>query len=243
LRSTESALHDEFSPQLIRDKDEQNKANRVLGELGREARKLIKKHTWEEGADSTSAELLAQYLPANNGDLGSGPDATKGSKYKKERNFNGPVVLLKQKITRPKYERRLEEETDGEEGGAEREGEGEGGGGTGGGTGLGTGGKGATTKKKKVTLKDQRVIPFPSRERDFIFTPNYSGNVKLSFYDYGAKPELRAKISVGEVVSGSGTVEKGDIIGLLVEEGIRTKIRFKLVADFEGSMGVQADEI
>jgi hypothetical protein len=252
LRNMEPPKHDDFEPDRLPTKKDQQKGRLALREIAAWVREMLKRYAQDPVSEVTSVDELKEFF-ADEAEHG-----TDGRE--REENPSGNVIIrarpLRKKDRPEMYQPQNgadEEAGTGEDGEGEGAGEGEGHaeegadyGGNGSGSGTGSDraeGRGGTQAQKntapRVKLSDVRCIPVTPRLRRVAFTPDYSGEIKVSVQDSGADANYALKV----VSCNHGSVSRGLIEHISVTVGRRCMIDVELERDFDGAMRVIADAI
>lgn len=237
LRAMEPPRHDDFEPERLTGKDEQQKGKKALKDIASWIREMLKRNAKDPVSEITTLDELREYFSDDTGD-GDGKPA-------EEKNPMGAIVIRAKPI-QPRSIRPIVTEDPGNGLGDEQEG-GEGGGGSdgagggdseSGGKGTAEGGQGQSSNKPGVGLINLRALNTSAKSRRVFFTPTQTGSISISLFEAGA--DIDREIPIKE--SSIGELKNGRLI-LEVEKGIRVSIEMGLVNKFTGALKVVAHEI
>lgn len=194
LRAMEPPRHDDFEPDRLPSKEDQQKGKRALKDMATWIREMLKRHAKDPVSDVTTLDELRDFFSDDSGE-GNGKPA-------EEINPFGSIVIrarpvpikLDRPAAIPQGQGPGAEGEDGEGGGG---GEGAGGGDSeGGGKGTAPGGQGSSANRPGVSLNNLRAVSTSSRSRRIAFTPIQSGMVNISLYEAGADSDYELLIKV-----------------------------------------------
>jgi hypothetical protein len=236
LRAMEPPRHDDFEPDRLATKDEQQKGKRALRDMATWIREMLKRHAKDPVSDVTTLDELKDFFPDDSGE-GNGKPA-------EEINPFGAVVIRARpvpvKLDRPAAVPQGQGPgSDGEDGDGGGGADGAGGGDSeGGGKGSAPGGQGSSANKPGVSLHNLRAVSTSSKSRRIAFTPVQSGFVSISLYEAGADSDYELPIKEAT----TGEIKSGKLI-LEVEKGNRIMIDVGFKAAFDGALKVVAHEV
>ncbi len=236
LRAMEPPRHDDFQPERLPTKEDQQKGKKALEYMARWIREMLKRHAKDPVSDKTTLDELKDFF-ADDTDEGNGKPA-------EEINPLGEIVI-RARPTPPKLPRPAEvpegpgpgTAAAGGEGGGGSDGAG-GGDSEGGGAGSSDGGHGQGTNRSGVGLVNLRAVTTSSKSRRISFTPTHTGTILVCVYEAGADSDYELPIkecSQGDLRKGSLAIE--------VEAGKRTSVDIGFKASFDGALKVTAYEI
>lgn len=236
LRAMEPPRHDDFEPDRLPSKEDQQKGKRALKDMATWIREMLKRHAKDPVSDVTTLDELRDFFSDDSGE-GNGKPA-------EEINPFGSIVIRARpvpiKLDRPAAIAQGQGPgAEGEEGEGGGGGEGAGGGDSeGGGKGTAPGGQGSSASRPSVSLNNLRAVSTSSRSRRIAFTPIQSGMVNISLYEAGADSDYELLIkeaSIGEIKSGRLILE--------VEKGNRVMVDVVFKSVFDGALKVMAHEV
>lgn len=239
LRLMEPPKHDNFEPNLLPTKDDQERGRKSLSGIAKWIREMLKKHARDPVSDVTPLDELKEFF-GDEGENGSG-DGTE------EINPMGKLII-RAKPTRPALTMPPSGESQGQgEAGGEDEGggggggkDGNGGGDVSGGKGIAPGGsgKGGGRTVRPVEILNLRAIVIGPRMRRLAFTPTSTGKLSVSICEAGADIDYNTRIFSTDF----GKLDNGSIIVDCVS-GVRLTFNIELPHDFLGAVKVVANEI
>ncbi len=236
LRAMEPPRHDDFEPERLPTKEDQQKGKRALKDMATWIRDMLKRHAKDPVSDVTTLDELKDFFSDDSGE-GNGKPA-------EEINPFGPIVIrarpvpvkLDRPAAIPQGQGPGAEGDDGEGGGGD---EGAGGGDSeGGGKGTAPGGQGSSANRPGVSLNNLRAVTTSSRSRRIAFTPIQSGMITISLYEAGADSDYELLIKEAT----TGEIKNGRLI-LEVEKGNRVIVDVGFKSAFEGALKVMAHEV
>jgi hypothetical protein len=236
LRAMEPPRHDDFEPERLPSKEDQQKGKRALKDMATWIREMLKRHAKDPVSDVTTLDELRDFFSDDSGE-GNGKPA-------EEINPFGSIVIrarpvpikLDRPAAIPQGQGPGPEGDDGEGGGG---GVGAGGGDSeGGGKGTAPGGQGSSANRPGVSLNNLRAVSTSSRSRRIAFTPIQSGMVNISLYEAGADSDYELLIKEASV----GEIKNGRLI-LEVEKGNRVMVDVVFKSVFDGALKVMAHEV
>jgi hypothetical protein len=236
LRAMEPPRHDDFEPERLPTKDEQQKGKRALKDMATWIREMLKRHAKDPVSDVTTLDELKDFFPDDSGE-GNG-------KASEEINPFGAVVIRARpvpiKLDRPAAVPQGQGPgSDGEEGDGGGGGEGAGGGDSeSGGKGTAPGGQGSSANRPGVSLNNLRAVSTSSKSRRIAFTPTHSGMIAVSLYEAGADSDYELPIKEAT----TGEIKNGRLI-LEVEKGNRIMVDVGFKSAFDGALKVMAHEV
>ncbi|QKO21976.1 hypothetical protein [Rhodoferax sp. BAB1] len=239
LRSMEPPRHDDFEPERLATKDEQNKGGMALNKLAAWIRNMLKRHAKNPVTETTSLDELKEYFADEEGEG--------GGKGTAEVDPSGKIIIRAKRIV-PKKEAIQGEEAESAIGNDGEEAEG-GGGNDGGGGGDGSGGKGAgaggvggaddARKPSPIAAFDnvRAIVKSPTTRRIFL-TPMARGKISVALLEVGADSDYHIAVktsSLGEVADGKITID--------VKPKERIDFEVTLSEAFNGAIKVLAHEV
>jgi hypothetical protein len=236
LRAMEPPRHDDFEPDRLSTREDQQRGRRALRDMATWIREMLKRHARDPVSDVTTLDELKDFFPDESSE-GNGKPA-------EEINPFGAILIRARPV--PVKLNRPASLPEGSGPGAEGD-EGDGGGGADGagggdsergGQGVAPGGQGSGANKPSVPLINLRAVTTSSRSRRVSFTPASSGFVAVSLYEAGADSDYELPIkeaTVGEIKNGKLIVE--------VEKGERVMVDVGFKTAFNGALKVVAHEI
>jgi hypothetical protein len=236
LRAMEPPRHDDFEPDRLPSKEDQQKGKRALKDMASWIRDMLKRHAKDPVSDVTTLDELKDFFSDDSGE-GNGKPAEEINPFGSIVIRARPVpVKLERPAAIPQGQGPGAEGEDGEGGGGD---EGAGGGDSeGGGKGTAPGGQGSSANRPGVSLNNLRAVSTSSRSRRIAFTPIQSGMVNISLYEAGADSDYELLIkeaSTGEIKSGRLILE--------VEKGNRVMVDVVFKSVFDGALKVMAHEV
>lgn len=249
LRAMEPPRHDDFEPDRLLTKKEQQHARVALQDLTKWVREMLKRHAQDPISEVTNIDELADFF-GDEDELGKG-------KRSEEENPVGKIIIRARPIPKSKITIKAETEdsTDSGNGGEGIEGTGDGNGDGQGGKGKGkgqnntdggnsgTGGGGSDNDPKPnnsvIGLQNVRAIPLSASKRTIAFTPSISGEVNLILQDSGADQNY----PIAVISTTKGKINSGKIEGLSVISGERFTFEVELDHDFDGTLRVVANAV
>ena len=236
LRAMEPPRHDDFEPDRLPSKEDQQKGKKALKDMATWIREMLKRHAKDPVSDVTSVDELKDFFSDDSGE-GNGKEA-------EEINPFGAVVIRARPIP-VKFDRPAalpqgsgpgSEGEDGEGGGGD---DGAGGGDSeGGGQGTAPGGQGSGANRPVVSINNLRAVSTSSKSRRIAFTPVQTGMVAISLYEAGADSDYELSIKEATI----GEIKNGRLI-LDVEKGNRVTVDVGFKSAFDGSLKVMAHEV
>ena len=236
LRAMEPPRHDDFEPDRLPSKEDQQKGKKALKDMATWIREMLKRHAKDPVSDVTSVDELKDFFSDDSGE-GNGKAA-------EEINPFGAVVIRARPIP-VKFDRPAalpqgsgpgSEGEDGEGGGGD---DGAGGGDSeGGGQGTAPGGQGSGANRPVVSINNLRAVSTSSKSRRIAFTPVQTGMVAISLYEAGADSDYELSIKEATI----GEIKNGRLI-LDVEKGNRVTVDVGFKSAFDGSLKVMAHEV
>ena len=236
LRAMEPPRHDDFEPDRLPSKEDQQKGKKALKDMATWIREMLKRHAKDPVSDVTSVDELKDFFSDDSGE-GNGKEA-------EEINPFGAVVIRARPIP-VKFDRPAalpqgsgpgSEGEDGEGGGGD---DGAGGGDSeGGGQGTAPGGQGSSANRPVVFINNLRAVSTSSKSRRIAFTPVQTGMVAISLYEAGADSDYELSIKEATI----GEIKNGRLI-LDVEKGNRVTVDVGFKSAFDGSLKVMAHEV
>ena len=236
LRAMEPPRHDDFEPDRLPSKEDQQKGKKALKDMATWIREMLKRHAKDPVSDVTSVDELKDFFSDDSGE-GNGKAA-------EEINPFGAVVIRARPIP-VKFDRPAalpqgsgpgSEGEDGEGGGGD---DGAGGGDSeGGGQGTAPGGQGSSANRPVVFINNLRAVSTSSKSRRIAFTPVQTGMVAISLYEAGADSDYELSIKEATI----GEIKNGRLI-LDVEKGNRVTVDVGFKSAFDGSLKVMAHEV
>lgn len=238
LRAMEPPRHDDFEPDRLAQED-RRKGRVALSELTKWVREMLHRHATDPVSDVTRIDELADYFA---------DESDEGQNGNREEDPSGAIIIRARRLP-PKDKRNRSDQPSGngsDPGESEGEAEGLAGGrpgdsneSTGGSPSGSGGGDSAVGSKTIMSLTNVRAIPLTPRVRRVAFTPTCTGNIRLQLQDSGA--DTNRKLSV--LSSTLGSVQNGEIIGIMAVAGERVVLEVELENKFEGTLKVVADAI
>jgi len=237
LRAMEPPRHDDFEPDRLSSREEQQKGKKALKDMATWIRDMLKRHAKDPVSDVTALDELKDFFPDDSGE-GNGKPA-------EEINPFGSIVIRARPVP-IKFDKPATTVQDGPGPGSEGDGNEGGGGadGAGGGDSLGAGkgaapgGQGSSASRPSVSLSNLRAVSTSSKSRRISFTPLQSGMCAISLLEAGADSDYELAIkeaSIGEIRQGRLIIE--------VEKGSRVMIDVGFRGVFDGALKVVAHEV
>jgi hypothetical protein len=237
LRAMEPPRHDDFEPDRLPTEKDKRKGRLALKELSKWVRDMLRRHAQNPVSEVTSIDELAEFFA----DEGEGGVDRRGGEEDPGGRLNIRARPLKDSGSPPPWQTASgADEDEGEAPGDETEGTvGSGYGGGVGAAGRELGRKETSNAPLRVKLANVRAVPVTGTRRKIAFTPDYSGELVVTFEDSGADRNYRL-----DIVSASlGTVTKGKLEDISVTAGNRCVFEIELDRQFHGAMRVIANAI
>lgn len=236
LRAMEPPRHDDFEPDRLPSKEEQQKGKKALKDMAYWIRDMLKRHAKDPVSDVTTLDELKDFFSDDSGE-GNGKPAEEINPFGLILIRARPVpVKLNRPAAIPQGRGPGSDGEDGEGGGGD---EGAGGGDSeGGGKGTAPGGQGSSANRPGVSLSNLRAVSTSSRSRRIAFTPITTGMVNISLFEAGADSDYELPIkeaSIGEIKSGRLILE--------IEKGSRVMVDVVFKSVFNGALKVMAYEV
>lgn len=236
LRAMEPPRHDDFEPDRLPSKEEQQKGKKALKDMAFWIRDMLKRHAKDPVSDVTTLDELKEFFSDDSGE-GNGKPA-------EEINPFGPILIrarpvpvkLNRPAAIPQGQGPGSDGEDGEGGGGD---EGAGNGNSeGGGKGTAPVGQGSSANRPGVSLSNLRAISTSSRSRRISFTPIQTAMVSISLFEAGADSDYELPIKEASI----GDIKSGRLI-LEVEKGNRVMVDVVFKSVFNGALKVMAYEV
>jgi uncharacterized membrane protein YgcG len=237
LRAMEPPRHDDFEPDRLPTKDEQQKARRALREMAGWIRDMLRRRAKDPVSEITRIDELKEFFADESTDgKGSGieevnPFGTVSIKAKPVSYKKSPPIG-----TGGTTGTKGVDSTDGDGGGGS---EGEGGGDSSGGAGTSSGGSGGSdSTKPPAPISNPRAVVLTTSSRKLAFTPLTDATYEVALYESGADSEYPVSIlssTGGEVVAGK--------VKISAKKNQRLLLDVLLAEEFSGALKVVAHEV
>lgn len=237
LRSMEPPRHDDFEPDRLPTKEDQQKGKRALKEIANWIREMLKRHARDPVSETTTLDELKDFFP-DEGDEGNGKPADEINP------FGSAVIRAKpvlHKASAPTIQQIQSEGPGPDEEHSSGGGGGQGAGGgdsQGGGQGPRDGETGSTSTKSAINLIDLRAVSTSSKSRRISFTPTQTGEVSISLFEAGADSDYELVVKESNL----GEIKKGRLI-VEVEKDCRFSVDITFKNKFDGAIKVSAYEV
>jgi hypothetical protein len=236
LRAMEPPGHDDFQPERLATREEQQKGKKALKAMAAWIREMLKRHAKDPISDVTTLDELKDFFPDDSGE-GNGKAAEEVNPFGAVVIRARPVpVKLDRPASTPVGQGPGSDEDDGDGGGGA---DGAGGGDSqGAGKGSAPGGQGSATSRPGVALANLRAVNKSSKSRRIAFTPIYSGLIKISLFEAGADKDYELPIKEAT----AGEIKNGKLV-LEVNRGGRVMFDIVFKSAFDGALKVVAHEV
>jgi hypothetical protein len=236
LRAMEPPRHDDFQPERLATREEQQKGKKALKDMAAWIREMLKRHAKDPISDVTTLDELKDFFPDDSGE-GNGKAAEEVNPFGAVVIRARPVpVKLDRPASTPVGQGPGSDGDDGDGGGGA---DGAGGGDSqGAGKGAAPGGQGSAASRPGVALANLRAVNTSSKSRRIAFTPIYSGLINISVYEAGADSDYELPIKEAT----AGEIKNGKLI-LEVERGGRVMVDIVFKSAFDGALKVVAHEV
>lgn len=237
LRAMEPPRHDDFEPDRLPTKDEQQKAKRALREMATWIREMLRRRAKDPVSEITRIDELKEFFADDSTD-------GKGSGIEEVNPF-GAVSIKAKPVSYKKSPpmgtgvatgSKGADGTDGDGGGGN---DGAAGGDGSGGDGASSGGSGgADSTKPLAPISNPRAVVLTSSSRRLAFTPLSDATYEVALYESGADSEYPVAIlssQTGKVVAGK--------IKISAKKNQRLLLDVLLAEDFSGALKVVAHEV
>jgi hypothetical protein len=238
LRAMEPPRHDDFEPDRLPTEKDKRRGRLALKELSKWVRDMLRRHAQNPVSEVTSIDELAEFFA---GEGEGGVDARDGEEDPGGR-LNIRARPLKDKESPSPWQTASgADEDEGEAPGDDTEGT------RGSGKGgvavaqreLGESRKETSNAPLRVKLANVRAVPITDTRRKIAFTPDYSGELVVTFEDSGADRNYR----LGIVSANLGKVRNGKLEDVKVTAGNRHVFEVELDRPFRGAMKVVGNAI
>lgn len=237
LRAMEPPRHDDFEPDRLPTKDEQQKARRALREMASWIRDMLRRRAKDPVSEITRIDELKEFFADDTSD-------GKGSGIEEVNPF-GAVSIKAKPVTYKKSppigagSATGVKGLDGTDVGGGGGSDGAGGGNSSGGAGASTGGSGAADSTKPLApISNPRAVVLTGNSRRLTFTPLSDAIYEVALYESGADSEYAISIlsaQVGKVVAGK--------VHISAQKNQRLSLDVQLAEDFSGALKVVVHEI
>ena len=237
LRAMEPPRHDDFEPDRLPTKDEQQKAKRALRDMASWIREMLRRRAKDPVSEITRIDELKEFFADDSTDgkgtgieevnpFGAVSIKAKPVSYKKSPPMGTGVATGNKGAGG----------TDGDGGGGS---DGAGGGDGNGGAGASSGGSGgADSTKPPAPISNPRAVVLTSSSRRLAFTPLSDATYEVALYESGADSEYPVSIlssQTGKVVAGK--------VKISAKKNQRLLLDVQLSEDFSGALKVVAHEV
>lgn len=237
LRAMEPPRHDDFEPDRLPSKEEQQRAKKALKDVATWIRDMLRRRAKDPISEVTKIDELKDFF-ADDTDDGKGNGL-------EEVNPFGKLVIRAKPVSQKKPKNVAGQTGDADKGEANQAGSGgggksgEAGGESDGGTGSSDSGEGGGGLPKTLApIANPRAVVVDGSKRRISFTPLATGQYEVGLFEVGADSDYMVEVkqtSIGSVVNGKVTLQ--------VQKGVRLSIDVTLGENFAGAIKVVTHEV
>lgn len=237
LRAMEPPRHDDFEPDRLPTKEEQQKARRALRDMATWIREMLRRRAKDPVSEVTRIDELKEFFADESAD-GKGAATEEVNPFGKVSIKAKPVTHKKSPPVGSGIPSNSDgaDTSDGDGGGGN---DGEGGGNGQGGAGSSEGGTGgADSAKPLAPILNPRAVIVSSNSRRLAFTPLSEGTYEVALFESGADSEYPVSI----LKSQHGSVTSGKV-RISAKKNQRLVLDVELSENFSGALKVVAHEV